>query len=165
MPHEARRAHNRGMEHPAERRGRPGAAGADAAGAAEPAFARAGFFDPRLVLNWSEIAGPETARLSLPVRLSGGILTLKAEPGAAVFMQHGSRELCERINLYLGRPAVTRIKFVQGTLAERPHPPPRRIPAESPEADDPVQKYHGPEGLRAALVELARARRSRTIME
>ena len=141
----------------------------DAAAAGESAFARAGFADPTLVLNWDAIAGPETARLARPLRLSqgpsGGVLTLKAEPGAAVFLQHDTRSLCERINAYLGRPAVARLKFVEGALAPRPQTPPRRPP---PEGDlppsDPAQNYSGPDGLREALRKLARARRSRTNM-
>jgi hypothetical protein len=136
-----------------------------AAAAAQAAFARAGFPDPTLVLRWEEIAGPETARLARPIRFSqgpnGGVLTLKAEPGAALFLQHESRPLCERINAYLGRPAVSRLRFVQGPLTPRPasrlH---KATPGTVPPAD-PVQKYHGPEGLGEALRNLARARRSR----
>ena len=103
----------------------------DATSMAHTAFARAGFLDPTLVLRWEEIAGPETARLAVPIRFSegphGGVLTLKAEPGAALFLQHETRPLCERINGYLGRPAVARLKFVQGALASRPPPPARRL--------------------------------------
>ncbi|MGA7675496.1 MAG: DciA family protein [Rhizomicrobium sp.] len=139
-----------------------------AAVAAQAAFTRAGFSDPTLVLRWEEIAGPETARLARPIRLSegpnGGVLTLKAEPGAALFLQHETRPLCERINGYLGRQAVSRLRFVQGPLAARPAPPARRPPPGSISPSDPVQKYQGPEGLRAALLDLARARRSLTNM-
>jgi hypothetical protein len=145
----------------APRRGRVSSVAPDASTAAAAAFARAGFADPRLVLNWAEIAGAETARLCLPVRLSGGALTLKVEPAAAVFLQYESRALCERINTYLGRPVVTRLKFVQAPLAPRPAPPARRVSPATLPAEDPVQKYTGPEGLRAALVKLARARLSR----
>jgi len=136
-----------------------------AAAAARAAFARAGFPDPTLVLRWEEIAGPETARLARPIRFSqgpnGGVLTLKAEPGAALFLQHESRPLCERINAYLGRPAVSRLRFVQGPLIRRPAPQLHKAtPGTIPPAD-PVQKYHGPEGLGEALRNLARMRRSR----
>ncbi|MDE2134042.1 MAG: DUF721 domain-containing protein [Alphaproteobacteria bacterium] len=140
----------------------------DASTAARTAFTRAGFSDPTLVLRWDEIAGPETARLARPVRLSegpnGGVLTLKAEPGAALFLQHETRPLCERINAYLGRPAVSRLRFVQGPLIPRHAPSMHRtLPGTIPPAD-PVEKYHGPEGLREALRNLARIRRSRTNM-
>jgi len=150
----------------ARRRNWVSALAPDAALTAQTAFSRAGFSDPTLVLRWDEIAGPETARLARPLRLSegpnGGVLTLKAEPAAALFLQHETRPLCERINAYLGRQAVTRLRFVQGTLAARSAPPTHRQPTGPLLPTDPVQKYHGPEGLREALRSLARARRSRT---
>ena len=40
--------------------------------AAGAAFARAGFTDPTLVLRWSEIAGPEVARLAQPLKFAEG---------------------------------------------------------------------------------------------
>ena len=112
--------HNRSMaetrkdkqppEAPLPRRGRTTPLGTEAGLAGQTAFVRAGFADPTLVLRWEEIAGAETAALAQPIKLSegpsGGVLTLKAEPGAALFLQHESRALCERINTYLGRPAV-----------------------------------------------------------
>ena len=137
----------------------------DATAVAHAAFFRAGFADPTLVLRWEEIAGPETARLSTPVRFSegpnGGVLTLKAEPAAAVFLQHDTRPLCERINAYLGRPAVARLRFVPGKMEPRPAKPAHRPPPGPLPPADPAQKYQGPQGLRDALLNLARARRTR----
>ncbi len=140
----------------------------DATAVAHAAFARAGFTDPTLVLRWAEIAGPETARLAMPLRFSegphGGVLTLVAEPAAAVFLQHETRPLCERINAYLGRPAIARLRFVPGKVEPRPAPPSRRPPSGPVPAADPAQKYQGPQGLRDALLNLARARRTRPNM-
>jgi hypothetical protein len=148
------------------RRNWAGAVATDAANVGQTAFVRAGFADPSLVVHWEEIAGPEVARLARPLRLSegphGGVLTLLAEPGAAVFLQHETRSLCERINTYLGRGAVTRLKFVQGALTQRLPPPPCRKPAPDLTPDDPARGYDGPEGLREALWRLARARHSRS---
>ena len=138
----------------------------DATNVGQTAFVRAGFADPTLVLHWEKIAGPEVARLARPLRLSegphGGVLTLLAEPGAAVFLQHETRSLCERINTYLGRPAVARLKFVQVALTQRPPPVPNRKPAQDIAPSDPALSYTGPEGLREALWRLARARHSRS---
>lgn len=126
------------------------------------AFMRAGFADPSLVLRWRDIAGPEVARLAQPVRLaegpSGGTLTLRAVPGAALFLSHEKRALCERINGYLGRPAVAQIKFSQGASIARPAPPPRQKPAGPLPDGDPSRRYDGPEGLVRALQALARRR-------
>ena len=129
---------------------------------AAAAFARAGFADPMLVLRWNEIAGPEVARLAQPLKFaqgpSGGTLTLRAAPGAALFLGHEKRAICERVNAYLGRPAVAQVKFSQGApLTARP-PAPRQKPAGPLPPDDPSRRYQGPEGLAKALQALARRR-------
>ena len=136
--------------------------GADAGPVAGTAFARAGFSDPTLVLRWSEIAGPEVARLAQPLKFSegpsGGALTLRALPGAALFLAHEKRALCERINAYLGRPAVVQIKFSQGALSPRPPPQPKQKVAGPLPPSDPARRYEGPEGLAWALQALAKRR-------
>jgi len=144
------------------RRNRAVAISRDAGQVASGVFARMGFTDTALVLRWREIAGPEVARLCQPLRFSespqGGTLTLKALPGAALFLSHETRALTARINQYLGRPAVARLKFVQGAFtAPRPVPVLRRQ-RPAPRPDDPVNAYAGPEGLRDALLHLARWR-------
>lgn len=149
---------------PPPRRGWVGALGPDVELAARTALSRAGFSDPTLVLRWEEIAGSETARLAQPIKISesasGGVLTLRAEPGAALFLQHDSRALCERINAYLGRAAISRLRFVQGPLIPRNRESlPKSAKGPVPAAD-PARKYDGPEGLRDALLRLAQARRS-----
>ncbi len=146
-----------------QRRGRATALGDEVRPSGQAAFDRAGFADPTLLLHWEEIAGPDAARLTRPLKLtegpSGGVLTLKAEPGAAVFLQHETRPLCERINAYLGRQAVARLRFVQGSVKPPPPPPVRRKAKAPVLATDPALKYQGPEGLKDALVRLAKARR------
>ncbi len=137
--------------------------GRDATANAHLAFARAGFRDPTLILRWEEIAGPDVAKLARPVKLSesasGGVLTLKAEPGAALFLQHETRALCGRINDYLGRNAVSRLRFVQAPLVPRPPKPvPRRV-SDTVRPDDPAITFKGPEKVRESLLRLARLRR------
>ncbi len=124
------------------------------------AFARAGFSDPALVLHWPDIAGPEVARIARPVRFSpkDGTLTLLAEPAAALFLGHESRALMARINAYLGRPAVLKIKFVQGRLTMPGTLPPAPRPAKSLNSSDPANTYRGPDSVKAALQSLARWR-------
>jgi hypothetical protein len=148
---------------PPSRRGRAAALGPDAEIAARVALQRAGFADPTLVFRWEEIAGRETALFAQPIKLaesaSGGVLTLRAEPGAALFLQHESRALCERINAYLGRAAVCRLRIVQGPVTSRARPAPSRVNRAPVPSGDPARKYKGPEGLREALLKLAQARR------
>lgn len=150
------------LEIPPQRRNWAAQMAPDAMVAGGAAFARAGFSDPALILQWEKIAGPETARLTRPLKLSqgaqGGVLTLQAEPAAAVFLQHESRTLIERINRYFGRPLVTRLRFVQAALPQRPQPPPQHRPAAEVPPGDPVLSFSGPDGVREALCRLARAR-------
>jgi hypothetical protein len=144
---------------PPARRNRAEPLGRDAALVGGTAFARAGFADPALVLRWDEIAGAEVARIARPIRLSegasGGVLTLKAEPAAALFLQHETRALCERINTWLGRPAVARLRFVQGPLAERPASKQSKASPVPAAPSDPARQFRGPDRLKAALLQLA----------
>lgn len=156
------RSPKEGQPEPQSRRGRAQAVRGDAECVAAAAFTRAGFSNPSLVLRWREVAGADVARLAQPVKLtdgpSGGTLTLRAVPGAALFLAHEKRALAERINAYLGRPAVAQIKFSQGTfLPPARGPEPQKAVHPLPPGD-PSSRYQGPEGIARALQALARRR-------
>jgi hypothetical protein len=146
----------------APRRARAAAIAIDAGQLARAAFARAGFVDPMLVLRWREIAGPEVAGIAQPIRISqspsGTVLTLKADPAAAVFLQHESRALCARICACLGSGSVQRLRFVPGEITPQAAHAPQKNPQEIP-VNDPTAKFAGHEGLKSALVALASVRR------
>jgi len=112
-----------GPQSPTARRGRAGPAGEDALSHASAALQRAGFPDATLVLRWGEIAGADIARVAEPLRLSegpeGGVLTLKCDPGAAVFLQHQTRDLMEQLARYLGPGRIARVRLIS---AEFEHP-------------------------------------------
>lgn len=143
------------------RNGRPAAMAQDSAALLATAFARKGFPDPALVLRWAAIAGPEVARLAVPVKLAdgpdGGVLTLKADPAAALFLAHETRTLTDRINSWAGRRLVAKLRLVQSPLVSRPVPsPPPRPHGVGPA--DPAQAFRGREGIKEALLSLARWR-------
>ncbi|HEX3432344.1 MAG TPA: DUF721 domain-containing protein [Rhizomicrobium sp.] len=146
-----------------QRRGRAAAVAGDAQRLARTGFERAGFPEPGLVLRWQEIVGPEVARIARPLRFSqgatGGVLTLKADPAASVFLQHESRALCGRINAYLGREAVQRLRFVPGEIAAGRDRARRPGAGSEASADDPARQFSGSESLKSALLALARLRR------
>ncbi len=102
------------------------------------AFARAGFPDSTLILRWPDIAGAAVARLCRPLKWqegeSGATLTLKCEAGAAVLLQHQTRELIHRLNAYLGGNRIARLKFVAGQVSQASEPPdhPSRMAALGP---------------------------------
>ena len=147
---------------PPQRRGRAAAIANDAQKLARAGFDRAGFPESGLVLRWKEIVGPEVARIARPLRFAdgatGGVLTLKADPAASVFLQHESRTLCGRINAYLGREAVKRLRFVAGEIAPEAAPQKRTRKPTEPRIDDPARQFSGSDSLKASLLALAKAR-------
>ena len=158
------RSETRKQESAEERRNRTEAMSRSGALGAS-AFARAGFADPTLVLRWPEIVGPDIARFAEPLKLSegpsGGTLTLRAEPAAAVFMQHQTRALCERINAFLGRAAIAKLRFVNGMVTAPPESQRRPRTPSQPPPGDPATSFAGSEELKTALLNLARARHTR----
>ena len=108
-------------------------AGETVLGEAGSAFARAGFADATLLLRWSSIAGPQIARIARPSKWQdgpeGATLTLKCQAGAIVFLQHQTRELTERLNAYLGRGRIARLRLVPGQLAQNVELPNHPAPA------------------------------------
>ena len=136
---------------PPPRRGRSAAVAQDAGALASSAFSRKGFRDPTLVLRWSEIVGPEVARLAVPLKLSegpsGGVLTLKAEPGASLFLQHETRGVCARAStpISAGRPSPS-CALSRGPLTAHPATPPNRRGQVRPERTIPLAASKGPRG-------------------
>jgi hypothetical protein len=94
------------------------------------AAAKRGFAQARLRALWAEIAGPEFAAISAPLRLArargpaGGLLTLAVSGPHAPQMQMLLPLLRERINGALGPGTVGRIQLTQaaGGFAEPPAP-------------------------------------------
>jgi hypothetical protein len=140
------------------RRGRASALGADAMKLAGGALKRAGFPDPTLVMCWREIAGDAVASISEPVKFhegpDGAVLSLRCEPGAAVFLQHETRPLIGRLNAFLGSGRVARIRLVPGPLSRPAKIPPHPFRDRSTAAGSPEA------GLSEALTRLGRLRDS-----
>jgi hypothetical protein len=110
---------------------RPGfrAAGANLPKIIGPIIARhGGGILARLKAQWGSIVGPELAAATWPEVLArGGTLKLRVAPAKALELQHRAPLVIERVNLFFGRQAVTRLALVQGPL---PLPaPPSRLPA------------------------------------
>ncbi|MGH7029603.1 MAG: DUF721 domain-containing protein [Stellaceae bacterium] len=115
----------------------------------------------RLKADWPSIIGADWAAQAWPAALGrDGALKLRTAPAAALELQHRAPLLIERINLYFGRSAVSRLVLVQGS------PPYSAPPSVSPlcplaagdaEAlDRRLADVADPE-LRAALGRLGRA--------
>ena len=115
----------------------------------------------RLKADWGAIIGPDWGAVTWPTALGrDGVLKLRTASGAALELQHRAPLLIERINLFFGRRAITRLALVQGPL---PLTSPPTGPFLRPLGPDEVKALHerlsditDPE-LRDALGRLGRA--------
>ena len=91
-----------------------------------------GFASAEILARWAEIAGPEIAAHSEPIKISWprrpdeetaepATLVLRVEGPAALEIQHLSAVILERVNRFFGWQAIGRIALRQAPLA-----PPRQ---------------------------------------
>jgi hypothetical protein len=138
------------------------AAGASAAKIVGPIVARhGGGVLARLKSEWASIVGPEAAGSSWPEALGrDGTLRLRVLPAKGLEIQHRAPLVIERVNLFFGRAAVTRLTLMQGPLplpATMSRVAPRPLAAgEAAALDTQLSSIDDPE-LRQALDRLGRA--------
>lgn len=115
----------------------------------------------RLKSDWPAIVGADWAAVAWPVTLGrDGALKLRTASAAALELQHRSPLLIERVNLFFGRPVVSRLVLVQGPLPYSAPPAAASVlllaPGEAQALDERLADVADPE-LRAALGRLGRA--------
>src|SRR3954466_9041958 len=105
------------------------------------AYAKQGFAARELVTRWAEIAGPEVAAHSEPLKIQWprpvegqaqepATLVLRVEGPMALEIQHASDVILQRVNRFFGWSAVGRLALRQAPLS-RPH---RATPLPAPDA-------------------------------
>lgn len=78
-----------------------------------------------LQARWREIVGEDLARRTEPSKLiksrtgDGSTLELRVEGPSAAIIQHRGPDILDRVNLFLGAGAVSRLRIVQGPLRGR----------------------------------------------
>jgi len=140
---------------------------ADLSGAAlTDALRSQGFASTEIIARWAEIAGPEIAAHSEPMKINWprqagdappepATLVLRVEGPAAIEIQHLTAVILERVNRFFGWQAVGRIALRQAPLRRQEQPRP-------PAPPDPVEEARiaagmpdiADEGLKAALARL-----------
>ena len=92
------------------------------------AYARQGFASRELVTRWAEIAGPEIAAHSEPMKIQWprpieglkqepATLVLRVEGPVALEIQHSSDVILQRVNRFFGWNAVGRLALRQAPLS------------------------------------------------
>jgi hypothetical protein len=150
------------------------AVGSFVPGLTRKAFERYGFSAATLITDWAAIAGRELAAYTAPERLRwprgpthadeedadgrgkgrpGATLVLRVDGGRSLDVQHGARQVIERINAYFGYAAIKELRIVQaplgaagGALPPAPRPAPPALTHEVAGIADPA--------LREALARL-----------
>jgi hypothetical protein len=133
------------------------------------AYAKQGFAARELVTRWAEIAGPEVAAHSEPLKIQWprpvegqaqepATLVLRVEGPMALEIQHASDVILQRVNRFFGWSAIGRLALRQAPLSRRGTPKASRAPdaklvAKVAETLSSVQD----DELRAALARLGAA--------
>ena len=136
---------------------------------AAPAFERHGPGHGQIAAAWTEIVGPELARVSRPSRLTwprtatsnrdrrgqgGATLTIEVDGPRAVELQHAAPHVLEAVNTLFGYRAVSRLRLVQGSPSRLRRRPPRQPIAVAP--GDEMPGFRSP-ALASAFARLRRA--------
>jgi hypothetical protein len=101
----------------------------------QPVLKEKGLAGSRILTDWAKIAGAQLASRSQPEKLSfargkttDGTLTIAVENGFATELQYQIPLILERLAVYFGYKAISRI-VISHTLARKPAkpaPPPKR---------------------------------------
>jgi len=128
-----------------------------------PALRSQGLAGSRIISEWQAIVGANLAQHSLPQKLSfpagkktGGTLSIAVENGFATELQHLQQIILERLAVYFGYRAVSRIvishTYVPETKKQTTTPLTKKLSAESLALVEKVED----EELRVALAGIAR---------
>lgn len=141
-----------------------------------PLIKKHGFSEPQIFHQWAEIVGETMAAMSCPMRISqnrsssagyqgGATLTIRVAGAAALELEHSAPQILERINIFYGHKAITRLRLEQGPLPVRrlPQKPFRRklSALEEKTLVQSVKNVRNPD-LRKSLEDLGRAIKSST---
>lgn len=134
-----------------------------------PVCAKRGFATADLISAWADIVGPRYATTTMPEKITwprrdqakapaGATLVIRVDSGMAIYLQHETGVVLDRINGFLGFGAVAQLKIVQGVVStprKAPVAPPPLSSADETLVMDTVASVES-EGLRKALERLGR---------
>ena len=135
----------------------------------EPVCAKRGFASGDLIAAWSDIVGPRYAHTTSPEKILwprrdsrasvAATLVVRVDAGMAIYLQHETALVLEKVNAFLGFGAIGAIRIVQGPVEAARTAPAVPAPGLSPAAEATLERSVGEiesEGLRDALRRLGR---------
>src|SRR4030081_3608371 len=128
------------------------------------AYAKQGFAARELVTRWADIAGPEVAAHSEPLKIQWprpvegqpqepATLVLRVEGPMALEIQHASDVILQRVNRFFGWSAVGKLALRQAALSRPPPAPPAPDASAVAKVAETLSSVED-EALRAALARL-----------
>ena len=125
------------------------------------AFENHGFPASALLMDWTEIAGPDLATFTRPEKINwprrprndlpeqkqglhpgkqsgGATLVLRVDGPRAIEVQHSATQIKEQINAYFGYNAVTELRFLQAPITTE-------LPRAAIKAKRPAKSLHTPD--------------------
>ncbi len=142
-------------------------AGALASGRIRNASEQRGFAVSRLLTHWSEVVGPDIARVARPVEVNygrgfGATLTVLTTGAEAPMLEMQKEAIRERVNTCYGYAAIQKVRITQTAATGFSDgkavfdPAPKKRPTEQPVAAEATEAARniGNEDLRAALERL-----------
>jgi len=128
-------------------------------GALDPLVRKRGLARAELIQWWPDIVGAAYAGRTAPERIRWGrdgraaTLVIRCDPALALQLSYETERVRERLNGYLGYPAVASVKIVQQRIGEPEPPakPARQAGALPPDVEAKLGGCEGPlgESLRA----------------
>jgi hypothetical protein len=132
---------------------------------AKAALQKHGFQQADILSHWVVIAGDELAQICVPdrikwpraaegMRVQGGTLVVRVNPGRALDVQYRAQQLMERVNQFFGYGAIGALKVLQSaTVVVAAPPPPPVLPVPSAAVQERVATIENHE-LKEALLRL-----------
>lgn len=127
-------------------------------------FASRGSQDAGLFVSWTQIVGPDIAKMCVPEKLTtdttqaqNTTLTLRVAPGASLYVESYKAQILAHVHRFYGYPKVTHLRLFQAPLPKDVRPVRRVVPQGNVPGHEEVeiQKVADP-GLQEALRALAK---------
>lgn len=127
-------------------------------------FASRGAQDAGLFVSWTQIVGPDIAKMCVPEKLTtdttqaqNTTLTLRVAPGASLYVESYKAQILAHVHRFYGYAKVTHLRLFQAPLPKDRRPVKRAVPqTDVPGHEEAQIQKVGDPGLQEALRALAK---------